>query len=298
MHISVLKEPILQLFAHKKCAIFVDLTLGAAGHSLAFCHMHPELSLLVGFDQDKDALALAEQNLQAVPVKKLLIHSNFNHLQEKLHEAGIREVDGILIDLGVSSMQFDQGARGFSFQNDGPLDMRMNEDQLLTAEDIVNSYSQEELATIFYELGEEHRSRQAAKAIFEARKKGRIDTTGKLVNVLSKVLFRSGRIHPATKVFQALRLAVNQELDVLTSVIPQAVSLLAPDGILAIISFHSLEDRIVKQAFRAYADSDEYELLFKKPLVADNDECRQNPRSRSAKLRALKKTPLSYESGK
>jgi 16S rRNA (cytosine1402-N4)-methyltransferase len=286
MHISVLQEPFLELFRNKTVSTFVDGTLGAAGHSLVLAKEHPELQLLVGFDQDSSALEIAEEKLGTLP--KLLIHSNFSHLLEQLHAHSITQVDGIILDLGVSSMQLDQAARGFSLQQDGPLDMRMDRSQSLTAEEIIHTYSQEELANIFYNYGEERRSRIVAKVIFEQRRKMRIDTTDKLVKLLSTVLFRTGKTHPATKVFQALRIAVNQELTVLETVLPQAVKLLSPGGILVVISFHSLEDRIVKNAFRDLAKGDsEFQILTKKPIVASRDECRQNPRSRSAKMRAI-----------
>lgn len=290
MHISVLQEPFLQFFREKQLKVFVDATLGAAGHSLALCSEHPELELLVGFDQDSYALQIAEDMLKALTVKRLLIHSNFCHLKEKLTEAGITQVDGFIFDLGVSSMQLDIADRGFSFQQDGPLDMRMNSDGPLTAEDIVNSWPERDLADIFYELGEERHSRRAAKAIVEARKKKRIDTTGRLVEVLSGVLPTFGGKHAATRVFQALRIAVNEELEVLQKAIPQAASLLAPGGILSVITFHSLEDRIVKHLFRDLAkENPEFEILTKKPLEPTREECRANRRARSSKFRLLQR---------
>lgn len=288
MHIPVLQEQFLELFRGRTVSLFVDATLGAAGHSLALVQEHPELTHLIGFDQDSEALAIAANQLSGVP--KLLIHSNFCHMAERLHAEKITQVDGIILDIGVSSMQLDQAMRGFSLMHDGPLDMRMNKNQSLTAEEVIHTYPQEKLADIFYTLGEERRSRQVAKAICEARKKMRIDTTQKLVGVLSKVLFRTGKTHPATKVFQALRIEVNQELEVLQEALPQALSLLAPGGILVVIAFHSLEDRIVKNYFKIASQGDSgFTILTKKPLVATQDECRQNPRSRSAKLRAIQR---------
>lgn len=290
MHISVLREPFLQFFREKKLKIFVDATLGAAGHSLSLCHEHPELELLIGFDQDSHALQIAENTLKELPVKRLLIHSNFRYLKEKLTEAGITQVDGFIFDLGVSSMQLDVAVRGFSFQKDGPLDMRMDNTATLTAEEIVNRWSEQELAQIFFELGEERHSRRAAKAIVTARKKKRIDTTAKLVEVLSPAVSFSGGVHRATRIFQALRLAVNEELESLREVIPQAASLLAPGGILSVISFHSLEDRIVKHVFRDLAEKDSnFQILTKKPIEPSMEECRQNRRSRSSKFRLLQR---------
>lgn len=288
MHISVLQDSVLALFRSKKISIFVDATLGAAGHTLAILAEHPEMQQVVGFDQDISALQIAKNKLPSFAV---CINSNFREMKAKLLEHGITQVDGILLDIGVSSMQLDQPERGFSFQNDGPLDMRMDTNQNFSAEDVVNSYPEEKLANLIYELGEEPGSRKAAKAICQARRKGRIETTGRLVEVLSTVLFRRGRSHPATKVFQALRMEVNDELGALKDGLTQAYSLLAPGGILAVITFHSLEDRLVKHAFREQAN-DEFQILTKKPIVATHQECLANPRSRSAKLRALQRVIL------
>lgn len=281
MHISVLQDPILELFKDKKLNSFIDATLGAAGHSLAMLKAHPELTCLIGFDRDPSALEIARSLL---PEGSILIHSNFRHLKRNVST----QVDGILFDIGVSSMQLDQAARGFSFMQDGPLDMRMDSTQTLTAEDVVNSYPEDKLANVIYEYGEEHASRRIAKAIVQARRKERIDTTQRLVAVIETVLPRRGKIHPATKTFQALRIEVNAELDSLKDALDQALELLAPGGILAVISFHSLEDRIVKYHFRAQ-DKEQFLILTKKPTIASDAECRANPRSRSAKLRAIQK---------
>lgn len=285
MHISVLQEQVLLFFRSKMLKCFIDATLGAAGHSLAILEEHPELEQLIGFDRDLSALQIAKSRL---PTNAILVHSNYASLREKLAPFAIASVDGILFDFGVSSMQLDQEARGFSFQSTGPLDMRMDQTQTLTAEDVVNSYREEDLARIIYEYGEERGSRKVAKAICQARKHGRIDSTEKLVQLLHSVLPRRGRLHPATKVFQALRMEVNQELESIKAGLEQAISCLAEGGILAVISFHSLEDRIVKYAFRAQ-DPSKFRLLTKKPVVAAFEEIRQNPRSRSAKLRVLQR---------
>lgn len=285
MHISVLQQPIKELFSNKTLNSFIDATLGAAGHSLAMLQEHPELTHIIGFDRDPSALEIARSLL---PTTSILIHSNYRHLKAKLAEHNITQVDGILFDIGVSSMQLDQAERGFSFQNDGPLDMRMDSTQTLTAEDVVCSYPEEKLANIIYNYGEERASRRIAKAIVQARRRERIDTTKKLVEVIETVLPRRGKISPATKTFQALRIEVNSELESLETALTQALELLAPGGVLAVISFHSLEDRIVKNIFRSQ-DKEQYHLLTKKPLIASPEECRSNPRSRSAKLRAIQK---------
>ena len=285
MHISVLQEPILELFSQVKLKLFIDATLGAAGHSLAILQHHPELTSVIGFDRDPSALAIAKSLL---PDTSIFIYSNYRYMKERLLEHNITQVDGILFDIGVSSMQLDQKERGFSFQQDGPLDMRMDSTQTLTAEDVVSSYPEEKLANIIYNYGEEHASRRIAKAIVQARRKDRIDTTKKLVDVIETVLPRRGKIAPATKTFQALRIEVNSELESLETALKSALELLAPGGILAVISFHSLEDRIVKNFFKEQ-DKEIFSVLTKKPLVASPEECRQNPRSRSAKLRAIKR---------
>lgn len=246
---------------------------------------HPELTHIIGFDRDPSALEIARSLL---PATSILIHSNYRHLKAKLAEHSITQVDGILFDIGVSSMQLDQAERGFSFQQDGPLDMRMDSTQTLTAEDVVCSYPEEKLANIIYNYGEERASRRIAKAIVQARRRERIDTTKKLVEVIETVLPRRGRISPATKTFQALRIEVNSELESLEAALTQALELLAPGGVLAVISFHSLEDRIVKNIFRSQ-DKEQFHLLTKKPLIASPEESRSNPRSRSAKLRAIEK---------
>ncbi len=214
MHISVLLEPILQLFGQKKLYSFIDATLGAAGHTLALMGEHPELTTFIGFDRDEATLLQAKEKL---PATAILIHSNFSQMQNRLLELGINQVDGILMDIGVSSMQIDQPERGFSFMHDGPLDMRMDLSQTLTAEDVVNSYPEEKLANIIYNFGEEHASRRIAKAICQMRKKTRIITTAQLANLIEQTLGRRGKIHPATRTFQALRIEVNRELRVARS---------------------------------------------------------------------------------
>lgn len=245
---------------------------------------HPEIEQLIGFDRDPAALEIAREKLPHAT----LIHSNYAALASELEVRGIKGVDGILFDLGVSSMQLDQAARGFSFQQEGPLDMRMDTTSPYTAEDLVNSLPEVELARIIYEYGEERASRRLAKAIVIGRRKRRITTTKELADIIAGEMPRIGRLHPATRTFQALRMAVNEELDSLKEGLLQAISLLNPGASLAVISFHSLEDRIVKQTFKAL-DKERFQTLTKKPIEASHDECRGNPRSRSAKLRALKR---------
>ena len=285
MHISVLLKEVLGIFGDIRLNTFIDATLGRAGHSLAILEAHPECHVFVGFDRDIETLEGVKSSL---PATSILIHSNYRHLEEKLKAEGITQVDGILFDLGVSSMQLDQPDRGFSFQQEGPLDMRMDITQTLTAEDVVNSYPEDKLADIIYRYGEDRASRRIAKAIYQARRKERIRTTKELVKVIEAVLPRRGKIHPATRTFQGLRIEVNRELESLEDALEQSFRLLSPGGCLAVLSFHSLEDRIVKHAFKA-CDRAEFQILTKKPLIATSEESRQNPRARSAKLRAIKK---------
>ena len=288
-HQSVLASEFLSFFEGRKISFFVDGTLGAGGHAFALLEAHPEIELLIGLDQDESALAIAEKRLQPYKSKIRLIQSNFRHIKKHVS----RPVQGIFLDLGVSSMQLDEGERGFSFNKEGPLDMRMDPDLKLDATKIVNTFSEKELATIFWEYGEESRSRKVAKAIVEARKKKKIKTTTDLAEILKPVLTWSGRkrknIHPFTLVFQALRICVNEELKVISEVIPDSIELLETGGRLGIISFQSLEDRIVKETFRNLAHEKKVQLLTKKPIVPQEKEVDDNPRSRSAKMRFLEK---------
>jgi 16S rRNA (cytosine1402-N4)-methyltransferase len=282
MHISVLEKEFLSFFHSRQVHTFVDGTLGAGGHSKALLDAHPEIELLIGFDQDGDALEIAKKTLAEYAHKVQFINKNF----EELATWVTKPVDGLFFDLGVSSMQLDRDERGFSFMRDGPLDMRMNREAAVTAEEVVNSWSEADLGEIFRDLGEERKWRECAKAICQARRKKRIVTTKELADVVSTVVPRRGKIHPATLIFQGIRLAVNRELEVLRHVLHSATQLLAPGGRLGVISFHSLEDRIVKNSFR---DDESVKVLTKKPLTATFEECKKNPRSRSAKLRFCEK---------
>lgn len=305
-HIPVLLSPVLEAFKPCSLRVFIDGTLGAGGHASAILAEHPEIEHYIGIDQDPQALEIAAERLKPWKEKVRLNHGNFTSFPQILADMSLERVDGILVDLGVSSMQLDRPERGFSFMRDGPLDMRMNPDNDITAAAIVNHMSEKELGRIFREYGEESKWRLAARAIVEGRKGGFIDTTGKLADVLKPVLghYSKKGIHPLTLVFQALRICVNGELEMLQSFLKTALEVLSPSGRLAVISFHSLEDRIVKTAMRLAADDKwdtvgcggvfldkepTVDLLTRKPIVADESECKQNPRSRSAKLRVVKK---------
>lgn len=304
-HISVLMKEVLSLFEGKKLEVFIDGTLGLGGHSEGILKAHPEIQTLLGIDQDEKALSYATHRLAYWKNQVRFAKGNFKAIQKMAEENDIQHVDGILLDIGVSSIQLDEAERGFSFMREGPLDMRMDNSSPLTAEEIVNGWSESDLAALFRRYGEEPQSKRAARMIVEARKHHPIKTTLQLATLLEPLVPRyKQRIHPATLVFQALRIAVNDELGVLEAILPVALNLLKPQGILAVITFHSLEDRIVKEFFREQA-SDKVstsgiggmfidkeptvKILTRKPITAQEDEIAENPRSRSAKLRAVEK---------
>lgn len=306
-HKSVLLDPFLEIFSSLKIKTFVDGTLGAGGHAEALLRAHPEIERFIGIDQDKNALEIARKRLAPFSEKCTLVQGNFSDLAKILASLGIKEVDGILVDIGVSSMQLDQAERGFSFMRDGPLDMRMNPDAELTAANIVNEWDARDLGKIFRDYGEEKLWRKAVMAIVKQREIKPFETTLELASCIEKA-FRLPphltKIHPATLVFQGLRIAVNQELDRLETFLPDALKSLRKGGRLGVIAFHSLEDRIVKQAFAYYASDKEStsgiagvfidkkpeaKLITRKPVVATEAEIAENARSRSAKLRAIEK---------
>lgn len=305
-HYSVLPTEFLSYFEGLSIRSFVDGTLGAGGHAAALLQAHPEIQYFVGFDQDPMALSMAKERLKPWEAKILLINANFVEMKKQLATQKIGPIDGIFLDLGVSSMQLDIPEKGFSFSKNGPLDMRMDPSNTLTAEEIVNTWSEQELGKIFREYGEEKQWRAAAWNLIKARQQAPLKTTKDLVDVLTPALhYRAKKgIHPVTLIFQALRIAVNRELEVLENVLPDALSLLAPGGRLAVITFHSLEDRLVKNFFR-FAASDKFntsgiggmfldkkpeaKIITKKPIGAGEEEILKNPRSRSAKLRVIEK---------
>ncbi|MFC1827870.1 16S rRNA (cytosine(1402)-N(4))-methyltransferase RsmH, partial [Thermodesulfobacteriota bacterium] len=241
---------------------------------------------VIGFEWDANALELAMKRLTPFGQRFSAQHRSYSEIMAGLTEMGIQGVDGLLLDLGVSSLQFDNKTRGFSFQADGPLDMRMDRRRHLTAEEIINTFKKDDLADIFYYFGEERQARRIAAHIVEDRKKKRIKTTTQLAHIIASAIprkFHPRKIHVATKVFQALRIAVNKELDNLTTILDVITKILKPGGRVCIITFHSLEDRLVKWKFK---DNPLLHVLTKKPVTPSNDEIKINPRSRSAKLRA------------
>jgi len=267
----------------------LDATVGCGGHAMAIASLLGSEGIIVGLDRDDAAIERARTVLARSPARVVLRRADFAGLEHELDECGVATVDAVLFDLGMSSIQVDDPERGFSFRYEGPLDMRMDRRQKRTAADLVNDAAEDELADIFYTLGEERRSRRIAREIVRARSRERIRTTTELATLVERAKReRRGRIHPATRVFQALRVAVNDELHCLEEALGAAMRRLAPGGRLAAISFHSLEDRIVKQNFRAFAREGAAEILTPKPVRPGREECRANPRSRSAKLRVVR----------
>jgi 16S rRNA (cytosine1402-N4)-methyltransferase len=279
-HTSVLAAEVARLLAPKPGETWVDATVGTGGHARLIAERVAPGGQLVGLDQDAAMLALARPRLDGLPVT--LVHANFDQLPEVLANRGLDRVDGVFADLGFASDQVDDPARGLSFKDDGPLDMRLDPTAGQTAADLVNRMSEKALADLIYEYGEERKSRWVAKRIVERRKEKPFATTGELAEVVRRSVPRSGSIDPATRTFQALRIAVNDELGALDRLLAALPKLLRPDGRAGIISFHSLEDRRVKHAFR---DREVWDLATKKPVEASAAETAANPRARSAKLR-------------
>ena len=293
-HIPVLRDEAVQGLAIRENGMYVDATLGFGGYTEIIAEQLSS-GKVIGIDADKQALVLVEQRLapQISEGKIILKHSNFRLIEQVLAELRINSVDGIVADLGLSSMELDDVSRGFSFKDNAQLDMRFDtSSDGLTAADIVNSYSQEDLANLFRDLGDEPFSGRIARIIVEGRKKKNIDTTTELVNLILSIVpskFVKKSIHPATRVFQALRMEVNDEIGALNSLLASSLNLLNSSGRLVIVSFHSGEDRIVKNAFREWKAQGFVNILTKKPITPSEIELGANPRSRSAKLRIIEK---------
>jgi len=300
-HQSVLYHEIIHALQPKNKGLYVDGTLGAGGHARGILEACAPDGRLLGLDVDPQALALARKTLAPYGERARLTQASYDSLNETLREIGWEKVDGILLDLGLSSMQLDTPERGFSFQHDAPLDMRFDPASPTSAADLVNTLPQDELADLIYHYGEERASRRIAQAIVKARP---LRTTRQLATVIESVVPRKGHIHPATQTFQALRIAVNQELERVEDVLPQAVAALKPAGRLAIISFHSLEDRLVKEFFRRESrdcicpprqpvctcgHKATLKEISRKPITPGEAEIKANPRARSAKLRVVEK---------
>ncbi|WP_433745463.1 16S rRNA (cytosine(1402)-N(4))-methyltransferase RsmH [Paenibacillus amylolyticus] len=312
-HITVLKEEATEGLNIKQDGIYVDCTLGGGGHSSVIASKLGLGGRLIALDQDDWALDNAREKLAAYGERVTLVKTNFRDLEQVLKDLdvpmkdGAPQVDGILYDLGVSSPQFDEGERGFSYNHDAPLDMRMDQDAMLTAKEIVNEWPEEEIARILYRYGEEKFSRRIARVIVEKRAKSTIETTGELVELIKEGIPAAARRtggHPAKRSFQALRIAVNDELGAFEEGLHQAVRCLAPGGRVSVITFHSLEDRICKQIFSSYLEKctcppdfplcvcggkGTLRLVNRKPLIPTETELTENSRARSAKLRVAEK---------
>ncbi len=286
-HVSVMTAECLEYFKDARLITFYEGTLGAGGHAKAILEAHPEIEIYIGCDKDPEAIEIAKSVLKKWKDKVVFVHGDFGDLDEHLNDEKIKEVDGFFFDLGVSSMQLDQGEKGFSFMKEGPLDMRMDPTSRLTAREIINRWTEKELGELFRDLGEEPRWRKVAKVIVEARKKMKIETTTQLAAIICSALGGSSKkkLHPATLIFQALRMCVNTELESAERGIKNALKFLAPGGRLGVLSFHRGEDRLVKNIFRDAAKLSGVRLLTKKPRVPTLAEIRANARCRSAKLR-------------
>jgi 16S rRNA (cytosine1402-N4)-methyltransferase len=292
-HASVLFQPAIDFLRVRADGTYLDCTLGLGGHSEGIVRKLGPQGHLIAFDRDPEAMSLAKVRLARVvnemgseAPRITLVGEAFSNVAKHVQPASL---DGLLADFGASSLQFDEAYRGFSFQADGPLDMRMDTRQGRTAEQVVNEADERELADLIYEYGDERRSRRIARAIVRGRP---VTTTGQLARIVASAApaMKQERIHPATRTFQALRIVVNRELDEIKDLLGAAPQLLKPSGRLVVISFHSLEDRIAKDSLREGAHKGIWEILTKKPAIADEEEIERNPRSRSAKMRAAERT--------
>lgn len=305
MHISVLKSEAIENLNIIETGVYVDATLGYAGHSSEILKRIKK-GKLFAFDADNEAISYSHQKLLSIGDNFKIIHSNFSELKEKLNSEGVNSVDGFLFDLGLSSPQIDNKERGFSFMNDADLDMRMDKDKDFSAKDVINTYSEDALREIFYLYGEEKLSTSIAKGIINARSTKRINTTLELVDVIKSSVGANYfyKNHPERKIFQAIRIEVNGELDAIKKALPDAIKMLNKGGRICVITFHSLEDRIVKNIFKQYSEVDEIfkgmpyipeeyrpliKIINRKPILPSEDEIKNNSRSKSAKLRVVER---------
>ncbi|MCP9452936.1 MAG: 16S rRNA (cytosine(1402)-N(4))-methyltransferase RsmH [Nitrospira sp.] len=293
-HVPVLVEEIVHWIARSNPSVIVDCTVGYGGHAEALLRHSPPTVRLIGFDRDPQAIMYSRERLAEFGDRVLLKQGDYRDLKRHLAEMNVSHVGGVVFDLGVSSPQLDDPRRGFSFRADGPLDMRMDQTTGRTAAAVVNEESEPVLANIIYQYGEERYARRIARAIVRSRERKTIETTGELASIIARAVpsaYRYGRIHCATRTFQALRIAVNRELDGLDTALRDAAGVLAWGGRMGVISFHSIEDRIVKHVFRALAQGPAacLSVLTPKPIVPTEGECGANPRARSAKLRVIER---------
>jgi 16S rRNA (cytosine1402-N4)-methyltransferase len=289
-HVTVLRDEVVQAIEPREGGLYVDATLGAGGHAEAILEVAG--TRLIGLDRDAGALALASARLERFGDRVRLLHGRFGAIAEHLASIGVSQVDGLVADVGLSSMQLDDAARGMSFRNEGPLDMRMDRSQGETVLDLIDRLDDDELADVIYRYGEERRSRRVARCIKQARAAGDLHTTLDLRRAVVRAVgpARHGGVDPATRTFQAFRIAVSGELDELEQLLAAAPGVVAPGGVIAVIAFHSLEDRLVKRALR---ERETWRPITKKPVVPTDEEMADNPRSRSAKLRAAHRLAAS-----
>jgi len=304
-HISVLLDEAINKLNLKENGIYVDATLGYGGHASKILKK-VKRGYLFAFDQDSEAINYSTNRLSSIGTNFTIVNANFKNLKEELKKRNITKVDGILFDLGVSSPELDEDYRGFSFHKDAKLDMRMNQNQNFCAKDVVNKYTEEKLKDIFYKYGEDKFSPRIAKKIVEYRKTKEIETTLELVDIIKSAVPIKDRIkkHPARQIFQAIRIEVNDELNVLSQALEQSLDLLNVGGRVVVITFHSLEDKIVKKYFKKMSEVEEklkglpniddhllpdYKLVNRKPIIPTEKEINVNPRSRSAKMRVIEK---------
>jgi 16S rRNA (cytosine1402-N4)-methyltransferase len=294
IHTPVLLREVLDHLNLKPGKTIVDATLGTAGHATAILERILPGGRLIGIDRDQASLALARERLSQFGSACALIYGNFADIDTLLENLGVKKVDGIIFDLGISSFQLFDATRGFSFQDDGPLDMRMDQDSYISAYDLVNNLNEEELSTLLWNFGEERWHNRIARLIVQEREKQPITTTAELVNIVirsipSRYRHRHYRIHPATRTFQAVRIAVNRELEILESAVNKAIAILGKKARICVISFHSLEDRVIKFAFRKAQADGLIEIITPKPLTPLAPEIEANPASRSSKLRVAER---------
>ena len=308
-HKPIMLEECIEFMNIRPNGIYVDGTLGGAGHSSEILKRLGSNGLLIGIDQDQNAITAARKKLLSIDTNArfTILHTNFENIREAIEEQKITSLDGVLLDLGVSSYQLDEGERGFSYQHDASLDMRMNQDDAFDAKTLVNTWSREDLIRIIRDYGEEKWASRIAEFIVRSRETQKINTTGELVDIIKAAIPAAARRegpHPAKRTFQAIRIAVNRELDVLENLLKDVTGILSPGGRLVIITFHSLEDRIVKKAFQQLAQGcicpkdlpicvcgvkPKMKIITRKPITVSENELDQNPRARSAKLRVAEK---------
>ena len=291
-HNPVLLNEVMSFLNPAPGQIIVDATIGGAGHSEQILQRITPGGMLIGIDRDEETLRLAAERLRPFEGSFKLVNKNFKYIKEILKSMGVEKINGIIFDLGISSIQMEAWQRGFSIKNDGPLDMRMDRNQRLTAKDLVKSLSEKELSDIIRDLGEERFHKRIARGIVEERRKKEISTTAELTEAILRSLpyiNNKYKIHPATRTFQALRIEVNDELCSVTEALKELPDVLQKGGRACVISFHSLEDRIAKNTFKEFKAQGVFSILTKKPVIADEKEVITNPRSRSAKLRVAEK---------